>query len=125
MYVIGLQVYFVNTFKLQFGKQEGVSVLQRKTSSARGVLLCESDDQQCKQQQHMMKIMTITCLNLTPICISVVHRHQFWFYKGASMLHQCTDAPSPCPPSLPRTHSLCSAQAQILLVDIFVEQHHH
>lgn len=112
MYVIRLQVYFVHTFKLRFGKQEGVSALQRKTSSVWYVLLCESDDQQChQQQQHTMKNMTITCLNLTQICISIVH-HQFWFYKGAvtlgpflPSLHQCTDAPFPCPP-IPRCHAL-------------------
>lgn len=95
------------------------------------VLLCESDDQQChhQQQQHMMKKMTITCLNLTQICISIVH-HQFWFYKGAVTLGPflpcCTNArmlPSLAPPM--QSHSLCSAQAQILLVDIFLEQHHH
>lgn len=40
------------------------------------------------------------------------------------MLHQCTDAPFPCPLHT-HSHSLCSAQAQILLVDIFLEQHHH
>lgn len=72
------------------------------------VLLCESDDQQChhhhQQQQHMMKNMTITCLNLTQICISIVH-HQFWFYKGAVTLGPflpcCTNArmlPSLAPP---------------------------
>lgn len=103
MDVIGLQVYFVHTFKLRFGKQEGVSVLQRKTSPPMWewwpAVPPSSSSAAAHDEEHdnnMFKPNTnLYQYSSPPVLVLQGCSHA---RALSSMLHQCTDAPFPCPP---------------------------